>query len=136
VDGAPCSHPERIFALAADAPAASKSPRIETLRQWSCPEETHMAQRTTQAVVHFSAAFLLPGFDEPQPPGDYRVDHDEESIDGAAWLAWRRVGLFIHLPAIGRRKPRHEVVPVDPQDLDAALERDRNSDPNNYPRTL
>ena len=58
----------------------------------------HMASRTTQTVVHFSSAFRLPGFDEPQPAGDYRVDHDEESIEGISRLAWRRVGAFIHLP--------------------------------------
>lgn len=94
-----------------------------------------MANRTTQTIVHFSSPFLLPNFDGPEPAGDYRVDHDEESIDAAAWLAWRRVGSFIHLPAIGQR-PRRELVPVDPSDLDAALERDRNHDRNNHPRTV
>lgn len=85
-----------------------------------------MANRTTQTTVHFSSSFLLPNFDGPQPAGDYRVDQDEESIDGAAWLAWRRVASFIHLPAIGSPRSRQELVPVIPADLDAALERDRN----------
>ena len=47
------------------------------------PAETRtMTTRTTQTIVRFSSAFLLPGFDAPQPAGEYRVDQDEESIDG------------------------------------------------------
>ena len=38
-----------------------------------------MTTRTTQTIVRFSSAFLLPGFDAPQPAGEYRVDQDEES---------------------------------------------------------
>lgn len=83
-----------------------------------------MANRTTQIMVCFSSPFFLPAFDKPEPAGDYRVDHDEESIEGAGWLAWHRIGSFIHLPAIGMHRSRHEVVPISPVDLDAALERD------------
>jgi hypothetical protein len=45
---------------------------------------------------------------------------------GAARLAWRRVGSFIHLPAIGVRNSAYEMLPVDLADLDAALERDQD----------
>jgi hypothetical protein len=84
-----------------------------------------MASRTTQTVVHFSAPFRLPDFDTLQPAGDYRVDHDEEAIEGAFWLAWRRVGAFIHLPGIGMHGPTQQMVPINPADLDAALEKDK-----------
>jgi hypothetical protein len=60
-----------------------------------------MTSRTTQTVVHFSSDFRLPGFDAPQPAGDYRVDHDEELVEGASRFAWRRVGRF-HPPASDR----------------------------------
>jgi hypothetical protein len=83
-----------------------------------------MASRTTQTVVHFSSAFRLPGFDETQPAGDYRVDHDEESIEGISRLAWRRVGAFMHLPAFNVRSSAQQMVPLNPADLDAALEKD------------
>lgn len=90
------------------------------------PAETAtMTTRTTQTVVHFSFPFLLPGFDAPQPAGDYRVDHDEESVEGISRLAWQRVGAFIHLPAIATRRSTHQMVPINPADLDAALEKDR-----------
>ncbi len=86
-----------------------------------------MANRTTQTIVHFFHAFLLPGFKKPLSAGDYCVDHDEESIEGASRLAWRRIGSFIHLPAIGVQSPTHQLVPVDPSDLNAASEKDGKS---------
>jgi len=84
-----------------------------------------MTTRTTQAVVRFSSAFMLPGFDAPQPAGDYRVDQDEESIDGLSRTAWLRLAAFIHLPAIAMQVPTQQMVPINPADLDAALEKDR-----------
>ena len=86
-----------------------------------------MTTRTTQTVVRFSSAFLLPGFDGPQPAGEYRVDQDEESIDGLSRLAWRRVAAFIHLPAIALQVPTQQMVPINPADLDAALEKDHQT---------
>jgi hypothetical protein len=86
-----------------------------------------MAIRTTQTVVRFSNAFLLPAFDKLQPAGDYRVDHDEETIEGISRLAWRRVGSFIHLPRIGARMSTRQMVPISPADLDAALEQDNKT---------
>jgi hypothetical protein len=70
---------------------------------------------------------MLPGFDTPQPAGDYRVDYDEEAIDGMSHLAWRRVGTFIHLPGIGMPATRREMVPINQADLDAALGKDQTS---------
>jgi len=86
-----------------------------------------LTTRSTQTVVRFSSAFLLPGFDAPQPAGEYRVDQDEESIDGLSRLAWRRIAAFIHLPAIAMRVPTQQMVPINPADLDAALEKDQKS---------
>jgi hypothetical protein len=86
-----------------------------------------MTNRTTQSVVRFSKAFLLPGFDKPQPAGEYRVEHDEESIEGVSRLAWRRTGSFIHLPGIGVQRSTYEMVPINPADLDAALAKDNKT---------
>jgi len=84
-----------------------------------------MATRTTHTIVRFASPFLLPNFEAPEPAGNYRVDHDEESIEGAEWVAWRRVATFIHLPAIGGRRTKHEMAPIYPEDLDAALAKDQ-----------
>ncbi len=86
-----------------------------------------MANRTTQAIVRFTNAFLLPGSNKPQPAGYYRVDLDEESIEGVSRLAWRRVGSFIHLPGIGVKISTHQMVPINAADLDAALEKDNKT---------
>ncbi|MFU0507482.1 hypothetical protein [Pseudaminobacter sp. NGMCC 1.201702] len=84
-----------------------------------------MTTRTTQTVARFSSPFLLPGFDAPQPAGDYRIDQDEELIEVFSRLAWRRVGAFIHLPAISATGSTQQMVPINPADLDAALEKDK-----------
>ncbi len=86
-----------------------------------------MASRTTQTIVRFRNPFLLLGFDKPQPAGDYRVDHDEESIEGISRLAWRRVGSFIHLPGIGVKMSTHQMVSINVADLDAAFEKDNKT---------
>ncbi|MFC3723516.1 hypothetical protein [Neoaquamicrobium sediminum] len=84
-----------------------------------------MITRTTQTVVRLSLPFQLPGFDAPQPAGDYRVDQDEELIEVLSRLAWRRVGAFVHLPAIGMNGQTQQMVPIDPADLDSVLEKDQ-----------
>ncbi|MBT9292485.1 hypothetical protein [Prosthecodimorpha staleyi] len=83
-----------------------------------------MASRTTETTVRFSKPFLLPGFDLSLPAGDYRVDHDEEALEGLSQIAWHRVGSFIHLPGIGQSGPTRQMVPIKPADLEAALEKD------------
>jgi len=84
-----------------------------------------MTIRTTQTVARFTSPFLLPGFDAPQPAGEYRVDQDEELIETSTHHAWRRIGAFVYLPALGSTKPTQQMVPVTPADLDAALQKDK-----------
>lgn len=86
-----------------------------------------MANRTTQTIVHFMNAFLLPGFSEPLAAGDYRVDHDEESLEGRSLVAWHRVRSFIHLPPIGVQSAMHQMVPVKSSDIDAASAKDKKN---------
>ncbi len=83
--------------------------------------------RTNRSVIHFSSPFMLPGFDAPQPAGDYRVDLEEEMIEGLSRVAWRRTLSFIHLPAIGSRATGSQMVPVMPADLDQAIQKDTQS---------
>jgi hypothetical protein len=86
-----------------------------------------MVSRTTQTVVCFSSTFGLPDVDGPQPAGSYRVDHDEESIESLTRLAWRRVASFIYLPGIGQHGSTHQMVQINPVELDAALEKDQKN---------
>ena len=84
-----------------------------------------MTTRTTPTVVRFNSAFGLPGFDAPQPAGEYRVDLDEESLEGSSHTAWHRVATFIHLPAISAMGSTQQMVPIEPAFLEAALVEDR-----------
>lgn len=87
-----------------------------------------MTIRTTQTVARFTSPFMLPGFDAPQPAGEYRVDQDEELIETASQLAWRCTGSFIHLPALGIVSRTHQMVPVAPADLKAAFQKDKEQE--------
>jgi hypothetical protein len=83
-----------------------------------------MSTRTMQSVVRFSSPFLLHSLDVPLPAGEYRVEQDEELIEGISWLAYRRVATFIHLPAIAIESQAHQIIEIDPADLETALEKD------------
>lgn len=83
-----------------------------------------MANRTRRTTAHFASPFSLPGFEKAQPAGDYTVDHDEEAIEGPSWIAWRHIGAFIHLPAIGVKSTRHQMVPINSADLKSALNKE------------
>lgn len=86
-----------------------------------------MTVRTTTQLVTFRKAFSLKGVDRTLPPGDYRVDTDEDLIDGLSFLAWKRSTTTIHLP--GRCHPAgwSEAVIIDPQDLQKAQDGDAAS---------
>lgn len=83
-----------------------------------------MTTRTTTRLVTFRKTFGLAGVDRTLPPGDYRVDMDEDLIDGLSFLAWRRTSTIIHLPAQSHRASWSEAVIIDPQDLQQAEDRD------------
>lgn len=83
-----------------------------------------MTIRTSQSTVTFARSFQIDGMDESQPPGDYRVDMDEELLEGLSFLAYRRVAALIHLPAISRPQNRIQVVRVAPAEFDAMIQFD------------
>jgi hypothetical protein len=41
-----------------------------------------MAMRTTRSEVTFTASFNLPELEAPQPAGTYKVETDEEIVEG------------------------------------------------------
>jgi hypothetical protein len=83
-----------------------------------------MSIRTSQSTVTFTRPFRIDGLDERQPAGDYRVDVDEELLEGLSFLAYRRVAALIHLPAIARSQNSIQIVRVAPAEFDAMLELD------------
>lgn len=81
--------------------------------------------RTTTTTATFRRPFSLPGADRMVPAGDYRVVTDEELIEGLSFPAYRRVSTVIFLP--GAQPGSWEMLAIDPRDLVAAQERDREA---------
>ncbi len=84
-----------------------------------------MTTRMSEKTVTFRRPFVLGGFDEVLPAGAYGVETDEELLEGISFPAYRRILTVIRLHA----KPSHpgvtQTLTIDPNELDAALERDR-----------
>ena len=85
-----------------------------------------MTARTSSKTVTFAHPFLLKGVDRILAAGDYRVVTDEELIEELSFPVYRRVATMILLPAESGSASTVEMVTIDPQDLQAAQERDIN----------
>jgi hypothetical protein len=85
-----------------------------------------MTTRSHSKSVVFSHPFALKGVDRLLPPGDYRVVTDEELIEALTFPVYRRVATMIFVPAESRHASAVEMVTIDPQDLQTALEQDVN----------
>ena len=84
--------------------------------------------RSTTMEITFRHSFALKGHASTVPPGTYRVDIEEEPIDGLSFLAYRRLATFIRLPVPGHGAGSSQVVLVDPKELEQALARDAMPD--------
>jgi hypothetical protein len=84
-----------------------------------------MATRGKETTLTFSKAFTLSEVDRPLPAGTYRVVVDEEDIPGLSFLAFRRIGTMLHVPAISTPGDPVEMFLVDPDELASVLEADR-----------
>ena len=87
-----------------------------------------MTTRSLSKSVAFNHPFELKGVDRILPPGDYRVVTDEELIEELSFPAYRRVATMIFVPAASPHASSIEMVSIDPQELEAAQERDLNHD--------
>jgi hypothetical protein len=76
--------------------------------------------------VTFTRPFLLKGVDRTLAAGNYRVVTDEELIEGLSFPVYRRVATMIFVPAPSYNASSVEMVAIDPEDLQAAQDRDVN----------
>jgi hypothetical protein len=81
-----------------------------------------MLTRTREKTWTFSKPFVLKGVGRELPAGSYRVATDEELIEGLSFPVYRRVATRIFAP--GTNRASLEMLSVDPNDLQAAQERD------------
>lgn len=84
-----------------------------------------MTQRTRIETVTFTRPFRLGGFEVELPAGDYRVETDEELLQDISFPAYRRVMTLLHLREDPKRPGRKQTLTIDPQELEAALKRDK-----------
>lgn len=87
--------------------------------------EAFTAFRTKCSTVRFTTAFLLHGIGTAQPPGEYEILVEEELVESISRLAYHRVATLIRLPAVGIPTSKVQLVPIDPHDLEEALQQDR-----------
>ena len=83
-----------------------------------------MTYRTHKTVETFEHPFILGGFDEVLPAGEYRIETDEERLKGLEFTAYRRIRSIVYLNAESAN-PGPRLLTLDPNDLDAALARDK-----------
>lgn len=83
-----------------------------------------MIERTTKAIVTFARPFVLAGFDQKLPAGNYLVETDEELLQGLSFPAYRRVATTFYVDALPGRPGERQAWRIDPEALDAALVRD------------
>jgi hypothetical protein len=60
--------------------------------------------------------------DEMQPAGTYTIETDEELLEGLSFPAYRRTATSIVLPPQPGSSIRGQIAPIDPGEVEAALE--------------
>ncbi|MAN81234.1 MAG: hypothetical protein CMF64_12665 [Magnetovibrio sp.] len=84
-----------------------------------------MTTRTTEKTVTFAHPFVLGGFDEVLPAGDYRVETDEELVQSLSFPVFHRLRSVIYLQRGINAQRNARVLTIDPSELDAAIARDQ-----------
>ncbi|MFQ6551896.1 hypothetical protein AAD018_006055 [Aestuariibius insulae] len=80
-----------------------------------------MSSRTTTSVVTFLHPFVVAGYTDELPAGDYEVVADDEVMLSHSFAAYRRTATFLLIHWRGRKS---ELRAVDQRDLDLALAQD------------
>jgi hypothetical protein len=81
-----------------------------------------MTTRTRRKLMTFAQPFLLRVIDAVMPAGTYKIDIDEELIDGLSFLAYRRTATWIHLPSITTKTGCSQMILVQQSELEAGYE--------------
>ena len=78
-----------------------------------------MIMRSTRSTVTFSKPFILSGYLDELPAGEYEVLVEEELLEGLSFAAYRRTATYLTV----RGKGRTELRPTTEKDLVTALGR-------------
>ena len=85
-----------------------------------------MAIRTNESTVTFQNSFVLQGFGDELPAGTYRIEVDEEVLEGISFLSYRSVKVVIWIPT---KSKSARMVVVDPKEFTAVLAHDKGLRP-------
>jgi hypothetical protein len=81
--------------------------------------------RSTSTNVIFRFPLRIEGLETELPAGIYRTTVDAEKLEGLSFLAYRAVGVFIEVPAVGSRVVMSQLLPIERDELEAAIWSDR-----------
>ncbi|PWC37873.1 hypothetical protein [Azospirillum sp. TSO35-2] len=79
------------------------------------------ATRNTATTVAFTRPFQFRNMDHQRPAGNYVVETEEERIEELSFVAYRRTGAWIRLPPQPGVFEPEQLVPIDQDELEAAL---------------
>lgn len=79
--------------------------------------------RTRKSTIIFQSPFILNGQAGELPAGSYDIEIDEEEIIAADRTGYRRTAAYFYVNSPGSTR----MLVIDPAQLDAALERDAQS---------
>ncbi len=81
--------------------------------------------RSSKSMVTFTHSFALPGYPDELPAGEYEVVIEEELLRGLSFEAYRRMATYLTVHGKDGHAGRTEMRPINENDLEAALSRDR-----------
>ena len=81
-----------------------------------------MSSRTTTSIVTFLHPFVVAGYTDELPAGEYEVLADDEVMLSNSFAAYRRTATFL---LINWHTGKSELRAVNQQDLELALAQDR-----------
>jgi hypothetical protein len=88
-----------------------------------------VSMRSIERTLIFRRPFRLSAVDDVLPSGRYRIITEQEPLEGLSFTAWQRVRTLLFLPADSLPGKARQVVPVDPNELEAALAADALESP-------
>jgi len=77
--------------------------------------------------VSFARPFVIEGFDQTLPAGDYAVETEEDLLPDLSFPVYRRVSTTLYVDRIPGRPGLKEAWRIEPEALDAARRRDNQA---------
>ena len=91
-----------------------------------------MPDRSTETMVTFRYSFTLRSSDAALPAGTYRLVIDEEEILGLSFPAYRRTAGTLHTPAVSVVATQRQAFPVEPGEIEGALDAQLHGPPASF----